>query len=86
MLGKHAGSDPVAELLALDQSFSARTRSGATLVALPVDYLAWTGTVERADRRRGGRIVIAGAVSPMAARGLAQRGWRVQADVGLARK
>lgn len=85
MLGEHAGSDPVAELLALDQSYSARTRSGAIFVALPVDYLAWTGTVERADRRRGGRIVIAGGVSPMAARGLAQRGWRVQADVGLVR-
>ncbi len=78
MLARHAGGDPVAELLALEQSFAARTRSGGTLVTLPVDYLSWTGPVERADRRRGGRIVIAGGLSPLAARELAARGWRVE--------
>jgi hypothetical protein len=81
MMAKHGGADPVAELLALEQSFSSRTRSGATLVTLPVDYLAWTGPVDRTNRR-GGRIVVSGLVSPLALRELSARGWRVQSNAG----
>jgi hypothetical protein len=84
MMGMHAGADPVAELLALEQSFSSRTRSGATLVALPVDYLAFIGPVGRTNRR-GGRIVVSGSVSPLALRELSARGWRVEADARLQR-
>lgn len=80
MMAMHARADPVAELLSLEQSYSARTRSGATLVALPVDYLAWTGPVGRTNRR-GGRIVVLGSVSPLALRELSARGWRVQANL-----
>jgi hypothetical protein len=84
MLGKHAGADPVAEVLALEQSISSRTRSGATLVTLPVDYLALTGPVGRTNAR-GGRIVVSGKVSPLAMCELTAQGWRVQAEAGAPR-
>jgi hypothetical protein len=83
-LAHHDDGDPVTRLVALEQSISARTRSGSTLVMLPVDHLAWTGNVARSERR-GGRIVVAGSVSGRAGRELKARGWRVQAGVGWQR-
>jgi len=82
MMGMHAGADPVTELVSLEQSFSSRTRSGGTLIALPVDFLALTGPVSRSNRR-GGRIVVSGMVSPLALRELSARGWRVQASAAV---
>jgi hypothetical protein len=89
MLAQHAApSDPVAELLAFDASLGARTRGGALLVALPVDYLSWTSEIEAAVREHGGarpRVVVSGAVSSLARKELGRAGWQFTADAGIPR-
>ena len=52
MIRRHAGNDPVRELIALEQSVVARLRSGRRVLALPVDYLSWTARVAGARRPR----------------------------------
>jgi hypothetical protein len=89
MLRVHlAAGDSVRTLESLEASYAATTRTGRWLVTLPVDYLSWTDAVQaRADDRSAmpaaRKLVVAGAVSPEAARELARRGYAVVAGVGL---
>jgi hypothetical protein len=86
MLASAGRGDPIVELRALEQSISARTRAAVPVIALPVDHLSWTDPVERADRRRSGRILVAGSLSPRARQELSTRGWRIEADKGWPRE
>lgn len=82
MLAGAGRGDPIVELRALEQSIMARTRAAVPVIALPVDHLSWTDPVERADRRRSGRILIAGSLSERAREELSARGWRIETDKG----
>ena len=88
MIRRHAGNDPVRELIALEQSVVARLGSGRRVLALPVDYLSWTARVaELADHGRqdkGAReLIVSGMVSPTAASAARELGWRVSDRAGL---
>jgi hypothetical protein len=88
MIRRHAGNDPVRELIALDQSVVARLGSGRRVLALPVDYLSWTARVaELTDQGRqdkGAReLIVSGMVSPTAASAARELGWRVSDLAGL---
>ena len=85
MLALAAGAgrdDLIVELLALERSISAWIRAAVPSIALSVDCLSWSDPVERADRRRSGRILVAGSLSPRARAGITARGWRIEADEG----
>lgn len=86
MLAGAGRGDPIVELRALEQSIMARTRAAVPVIALPVDHLSWTDPVERADRRRSGRILVAGSLSPRAREELIARGWRIEADMGWSKR
>jgi hypothetical protein len=89
MLRVHlAAGDSVYTLESLEASYAATTRTGRWLVTLPLDYLSWTDAVQaRADDRSAmpaaRKLVVAGTVSPEAARELARRGYAVVAGAGL---
>lgn len=76
-------SDPASELIALEQSIAARTKSGIYRVTLPVDHLSWTEALQQRDSAPSKRqLWIAGSVSRLAARELRRAGWQVQAGRG----
>jgi hypothetical protein len=78
----HAGVEPLAQLSA-PGPIVARTRSGATLVAAPLDYVAWTEPVAAFARRpdlaaKARTVWLTGTLTPQARRGLAAAGWALR--------
>ena len=66
----------------------ARTQDGALVVPGPVDYLAWTATIDRFTRRPDLTLpkrvlLLSGQASPRARRELERRGWIVEAQVPI---
>lgn len=89
MLAQHASSrDPVVELIALQHSLAAETRSGIRVVPLPVDFLSYTEAVDEGTdgaRRLPSRLLLSGKISRLATRELKRRGWEIRSELGLPR-
>ena len=78
----HAEAEPLAQLSA-PGPIVARTNRGATLVAAPLDYVAWTEPVASFARRpelaaKERSVWLTGTPTPRARQGLAAAGWAVR--------
>jgi hypothetical protein len=83
----HATTDRLQQFVPVGKLIAARTVSGGFLCAYPLDYLAWTPTVSRLTQALGQeanqcgatskKLVVAGEVSPLAAKTLSAAGWTV---------
>lgn len=83
--------DSVVEIVALERSLAALTGRGSWFVALPVDYLSWTGSFANVAQTRDDlpsqrKVVVSGKVSPRARQELSRRGFEVVAEVGFGQR
>ncbi len=83
----NATTDPIKSFITAGKFVLAETPNGGLLAAFPLDYLAWTpgvadiasilGDVATAKGAKTKKIVVAGEVSPLAAKTLKKAGWTV---------
>ncbi len=82
----HQQTQPLERFVAVGNLVMARTRDGRTVVAVPLDYLAWTDALAQSmagaegslKAAAGGReLWLGGTISPLARKTLEAQGWKV---------
>ncbi|EKO38737.1 MAG: hypothetical protein B193_2544 [Solidesulfovibrio magneticus str. Maddingley MBC34] len=83
----NATTDPIKSFITAGKFVLAETQNGGILAAFPLDYLAWTpqvadiaailGDAATAKGAKTKKIVVAGEISPLAAKALKKGGWTV---------